>query len=89
MSYSFTVSGATKEEAASQVDEKMAAVVEGQPEHKADKEMAVATAKAMIDILSDLGPGERISVTVSGHVSWREKGKYTAASLNVGASIVL
>lgn len=90
MSYSFYFAAATKDDAKRGVAEKMASVVEQQPNHKVDQEAAVNAANAFIDVLADPAEGEEVSVSMSGSVGWRTANDapiYTGASVQVGASI--
>ena len=88
MSYSFTITEATKERALNAVRAQMTEIAIGQPAHEVDKEAVVKTAKDFIDMLVDPVGNEYIGVSVSGYVSWRgdsaEK-KFTGASVNISA----
>lgn len=85
MSYSFSVTGGSKDEAVKKVEEELGKVVEGQPSHAADREAAQNAAKAFIDILEDPAENQQIVVYVNGSLSWREENKFTSASVSVSA----
>lgn len=90
MSYSFFFAAATKDDAKRGVAEKMASVVEQQPNHKVDQEAAVNAAGALVDVLADPAEGEEVYVSMSGSVSWKtanDQTTYTGANAQVSASI--
>lgn len=69
MSYSFQAKGTTKAEAIAQVIEKMDQVVTQQPIHAADRDAAIETAKAFVNMVPD-DEAKDVSVSVSGSLSW-------------------
>jgi hypothetical protein len=92
MSYSFQVKTGTKAEAKAAVEAAFDAVVAQQSIHKRDRDAALATANAMIDLLVD-DPDLWVSVSVNGYVSWRtpvydENSELQGASVSVSASLV-
>jgi hypothetical protein len=89
MSYSFSVSAASKADAKSKVAERMAEIVASQPNHKVDQDAAVSAANAFIDVLHDPEEGQQVNVSMSGSVGWKggDTPSYTHASTNVSATI--
>lgn len=91
MSYSFTIRGATKEEAKRRVADELAKVVEGQPSHAIDCAQAQAAADAFINLMPDDRPAETLlQVSVHGYVGWTgtpEQQALTVASVGVTASV--
>ena len=88
MSYSFTVKAKNRSEVGTMVRAELDKVVEGQPVHNNDADVAYDTAITLSETLVDLGEGESYSITVSGSLSWREEGQFTGANLSVSASVV-
>lgn len=87
MSYSFKVTGASKEEAAGKVADEFRKVVESQKVHEADADQALTAAHAFIDILADPAEGEVVNVTVNGSLGWRgEEGSQQFYNASVGIS---
>lgn len=82
MSYSFSVTAATKNEAIQKVSEQLDAVVSGQPVHAADKAQALAAAVIFVNVLMD-DPAKDIVVSLNGSIWSTENG---VAQLNVGVS---
>ena len=70
MSYSFTVRGADKQAAKDAVKAAFDKVVEQQPIHARDRDVMLANAAAVIDLLGDDADRD-IAVNCSGYVSWR------------------
>lgn len=89
MSYSFSVSGASKADASAKVAAEFDKVVANQPPHAADKEAAVAAASAFIGLLREPTDSEQISVNVYGSLGW--EGDYSAPTAfrsgNVSVSV--
>lgn len=84
MSYSFSVHAATADEAVAKVTEQLDNVVQGQPIHAADRELALATAKAFIALVPAVD-GHDFNVTVHGSVT--SFGGDTLTSASVGVSV--
>lgn len=70
MSYSFDFTVATKEEAKARVASELDAVVSVQPVHAQDRDAALATAVAFIDLLAD-DDAQDIRVNVHGSVGYQ------------------
>jgi flavorubredoxin len=91
VSYSFSAKGTTKADAIAAVIAKMDEVVVQQPIHAADREPAIETAKAFINLIPDDNEKD-FSVSVSGSLGWT--GTYpdshiiSNAQVNVYASLV-
>lgn len=69
MSYSFDFTVATKEEAKTRAASELDGVLTYQPVHAKDRDAALATATAFIDLLAD-DDTKDIRVSVAGSVSW-------------------
>jgi hypothetical protein len=92
MSYSFTVSGSTKDEAKQAVVAKFDEVVAGQSVHATDREQAIAAANAFIDMIDNPSDGEKINVSVNGSIggsNWTDgkPERITSAGVNVSAAV--
>ncbi len=87
MSYSFSITAKTKDEAYAKVEAELAKVVASQPSHAADKQAAQDVAKAFIDMLKEPNEGEGIRVDMSGSLSWHDADTFTAASVSINAYI--
>lgn len=88
MSYSFSVVGATKDEAKAKVALELAKVVLAQPVHGKDQTQAQAAADAFIDVLLvPIDEGAEVSVSVTGSL-WTEGDIVRQASVSVTASAV-
>lgn len=87
MSYSFSITANTKDEAGVKVEAELANVVNGQPVHQADRQAAQNAAESFINMLADPGETECIVVSVSGSLGWRAEGVFTSANVNVSASL--
>lgn len=85
MSYSFTITADTKDDAGVKVEAELGKVVEGQPSHEFDRQAAQDAAEAFIDVLADPKEGECITVFMSGSLSWSKEKVFTSASVNVRA----
>jgi hypothetical protein len=85
MSYSFSVTAATKSEVGTKIEAELAKVVASQPSHKADKQAAQDAAQAFIDVLRDPAESEVVGVSMSGSLSWQTEGAFFSASVNVNA----
>lgn len=90
MSYSFSVTAATKDEAGKKVEEQLAQVVAGQPVHDFDRQTAQDAAEAIIEHLASPGEGQEVCVYVSGSLGWNSEpaaNNFTSANVSVTASI--
>jgi hypothetical protein len=90
MSYSFSITAKTKDEAGLKVEAELAKVVDQQRSHSADRQAAQDAAEAFIDVLADPGEGEEIFVSVNGSVAYyghTAPHRFTSASVSVNASI--
>lgn len=92
MSYSFSVKGATKDEALALVASEMEGVVKGQPVHAADGPMVNAAAKAATSILK-VEADKSVYISINGSVScndWSSPEKQlesiSGVSFNLSAS---
>ncbi|TCG08356.1 hypothetical protein BZM27_12535 [Paraburkholderia steynii] len=81
MSYSFTVTAATKDEAYALAEKEFDAVVAVQPNHATDKQPALANIDAALDLLSD-DDAQDIRVSCNGSLMW-----VTDADVITGVSI--
>ena len=93
MSYSFSVRGATREEAIAAVGAKLAEVVASQRIHAADAGWAQDAAKDYLSVLTDAPEGKDFCVQVSGSLSWdgmlgSADQVITGASVNVSVRFV-
>lgn len=88
MSYSFSVTAATKAEAKEKIAEEFDKIVVSQPVHEVDRAPAQAAAHAFVDVLADPGEDQQISVNCNGYVSWRAEGEFTSANFTCGGSVV-
>lgn len=90
MSYSFSVTAASKAEAVTAAEAKFAEVVNSQPVHAADKEPTLAAISAFVGILVDPSEGEAVYLSVNGSVGWRgDPNELTSASANISAGVRL
>ena len=87
MSYSFSITADTKEEAGSLVEQELAKVVVAQSVHDADRQAAQDAAEAFIDLLTEPSEDEEVSVSLTGSLSWRDENVFVGASVNVSAYI--
>lgn len=94
MSYSFSVSGANREEVRERIAEQFDTVVQQQPAHEADREASQNTAYALLDVLGEsaLQAGQQINVTIYGSLSQRNaddpaKRQTTSVSVNVSVAV--
>jgi hypothetical protein len=78
MSYSFSVKGATKAEVLELASKQFDSVEINQPPHKADMPAARAALEAFIGLLVD-DPEQDCGASVSGYLSWNDKGTYQSA----------
>lgn len=86
MSYSFRVVAVNKSEAKDKVFVELTKVCEQQPIHAVDTEAANATAKALIDLMSD-DESQDISATVSGSI-WKTEDGVQQLELHVSVVFV-
>ncbi len=89
MSYSIIVRASTKEEAKTQIAEKVAAIVHQQPTHSVDQAAILANANAIIDLLPDDKDGYEISGSLSGYISgtWDNGQMTELTQASIGANI--
>lgn len=89
MSYSFSVSAATKADAKQKIEEAFANVVAGQPSHAADRDAAIAAAGAFVDILTEPADGQEVQVSLHGSLGWHHDAPeaFTGAGVGVSASL--
>lgn len=87
MSYSFTVTAATKGEAKAAVSFRLDEVASGQKVHERDRAAAQAAVNAMLDVLVDPTNNEKVTVSVGGSLGWRAQDEYTSAGVNVSVAI--
>lgn len=82
MSFSFRVVARSGIEALGQVSEKLAAVVEAQPVHQADRDLVFATASQYVSFAGEPTEGNVLVVNVGGSI-WFRDGVLGGASVNV------
>ena len=87
MSYSFSITAYTKDDAGVKVEAELGKVVLAQPAHEADRQAAQDAAEAFIDVLREPAEGEIINVSMSGSLSWQTDNVFTGAGVNVNAWI--
>lgn len=89
MSYSFSVTADTKEDATRLIREKFDEVVVTQPTHAADKEAAVVAAQTLVRLLADPHEGDEIVVSMNGYLSWKSEvpDEFLQASLTVSTQL--
>lgn len=68
MSYSFTVFAASKAQAKAMVEAKLDEATVSQPAHRIDRDRALATAQAYIDLIEEPAEGQQLSVSVTGEL---------------------
>lgn len=88
MSYAFSITATSKEEATGKIREQFDAVVAAQPTHAADKEGAIAAAQTLVRLWADPLEGEEIVVHVSGSLGWNfgfgaPKTEFTSVDLSI------
>lgn len=85
MSYSFNVLANSKAEARQKAVVEFDKVATAQPEHKADRDQALAALDAFLDIVSPAADDNTISVSMSGSLGWQHDrpGLYIGAGLNI------
>ncbi|WP_066827605.1 hypothetical protein [Sphingomonas mali] len=95
MSYGFSVRGATVALALAAVGPKFDEVVASQPVHAKDRDVAIATATAIADLVGEPDEGQEVSITVGGWLQWQVAvaagevpDAFTGASVSASASIV-
>jgi hypothetical protein len=86
MSYSFSLKAVSKSAAKSAVAAEFDKVIESQPIHARDKEAALASAGAVIDLLAD-GDPRNIAVSVNGSLGWTETLRDDASNPLQSASV--
>lgn len=89
MSYSFSVSGASKPEVKKKLAEAFDSVVTNQPPHAFDREAAVAAGSAFVDMLMEPAEGEEVHLSMHGSLGWNSLNpdKFTGAGVGVSAVI--
>lgn len=94
MSYSFSVSAASKAEAKQKIAEALDGVVAGQAFHAKERSIAEGCAGALVDKLDDPTEGEEIHVAMHGSIGWKHDGSvseapesFTHANVGVNASV--
>lgn len=89
MSYSFSVSADSKEDATGKIREQFDAVVVNQPSHAADKEAAVVAAQSLVRLLVDPKDGEEIYVSMNGSLGWHsaDPSQILHANVNINTSV--
>lgn len=86
MSYSFTVKAENAALALAEIERELDLVVERQPIHAADKDAALACAKAVLDTVVQLD-NHSLSITMSGSVSKWHAGVVTEDVTSVGVGV--
>jgi hypothetical protein len=92
MSYSFSVTADSKEDAKLQIAQKFDDVVAAQPSHATDQDAAVAAGEAFVDLLAEPNADQQIEVTIYGSLSWEWNSdpiKYSAGNISVSAGLRL
>lgn len=69
MSFSFNVTGSTKEETLERVEAKLVETVASQPNHEHDRSAVRSVVETYLGLIDDKAEGE-FSVSVSGSISW-------------------
>lgn len=89
MSYSFSVTGGTKEDVTGQIRSRFDHVVASQPYHAADKEAAVVAAQVLVRLLAEPREGDEIYVSMHGSLSWRHDApdEFLGASVSINVSL--
>lgn len=89
MSYSFSVTADTKEDATRKIREQFDAVVVAQPSHAADKEAVVVAAQTFVRLLAEPHAGDEIYVNICGSLSWRHDvpEEFLGADTSINASL--
>lgn len=85
MSYSFSVTAASKTEAIQKVSEEFDKVVVAQPAHALDRGVAGAAAVNFIGLLAEPGPTQEVYVNCYGSISYTDEGR-RVVSANVSCS---
>lgn len=88
MSYSFSITAATKAEAKEKTIKEWDNIVAAQPIHAADRGSGQAHAEGSIDALSDPDSTQQISLSAYGSVSYRADNSIIAVGGTVNASLV-
>lgn len=88
MSYSFTITAPSKEEAKQAIAAKFDEVIASQPAHAKDKDAALATANAFIDLVKAEVPDDHVvSVNMHGSVGWNVEAPNDLTGAGVGVSV--
>jgi hypothetical protein len=89
MSYSFNVRGADKAAARAAAVAELDKVVEQQPIHEADRNLAEKTAGGVLELIGDPADGQEISLSVAGSIyKSHETEAFGGCSLNVNVSLL-
>lgn len=64
-------------------------VVDTQPSHATDRDAAVASASAFVDMLAEPGEGDEIAVSMHGSLGWKHDApdQFHSASVGVSAAV--
>lgn len=90
MSYSFTVRGENKNQVKAKIVAEITKVVESQPIHVHDRQEALSTACAFVDLLP-VDDTKDVSISVNGTIGWSgETGNphLTSASISLTAALL-
>lgn len=89
MSYSFSVTADSKEDATKQIREQFDAVVVAQPSHAADKEAAVVAAQTLVRLLAELNQDDEICVNMNGSLGWKHDApsEFLHANVSINTSL--
>jgi hypothetical protein len=87
MSYSFSITASSKDDAIGKVDAEFDKVVDSQPTHRADRDIAQDALEHILQVLINPSDNENVYVSCSGSISWREENAFTGVSVNVSASV--
>ena len=92
MSYSFSITANTKEDAITQIRDRFDEIAVSQPTHAADKEAVIVAAHSFVSLLEDPKDGSDIYVNVSGSLSWHwdlsaPPKKFRSANVSITAGL--
>lgn len=87
MSYSINVRKATKDDALAALREDLDKMAAAQPIHEKDKDIALATAEAMVELLMTDGTHD-VLVSVNGYLGWATNNDIITADVHATASLV-
>jgi hypothetical protein len=86
MSYSFSVTAASKAEAKQKIADSFDNVVKNQPSHAADRDAAVSAGGAFVDLLEHPADGQEIHISMHGSLGWRGAGLGVSAAVRAKAT---